>query len=229
MKKLFFPKLTMIIIVLMTIFSCSDDEDTHFIEVENSYGLIANVSPNSGDLYFFADGNKINSSALNYPNVQGYYRFYEGSRKFSVQDSKGNVLATSEREVKDGDIFSLFAVNTFDQLELISFEDHLVAPGFYNAGIRLINLSPDAPSINLYLNGNLITSNIPFKIASPFTNVEDNVYDVEIQDSQTGAILYKQSSVTFYPNRIYTLYTKGFVNLPSGSNDQFSLEIIRNY
>lgn len=230
MKKLFIFKLMIIAMSVTTLISCNDDDDEYYyVEQDAARGLIVNASPNSGDLYFFADGNKINSNSLNYANAQGYYRFYDGMRTFTVQDNNGNILDTEEREVNDEDIFSLFAVNNFDQLELVSFEDHLEAPGFYNAGIRLINLSPDAPNVDIYLDGHLITSNIPFKTASPFVNVEDNEYNVEIKDTQTGNTLFQKSSVVFYPNRIYTLYTKGFVNAPTGSNDNFSLEIIRNY
>lgn len=229
MKKLFIFKLMTIIMGVTILVSCNDDDEYYYVVRDNARGLIANASPNSGDLYFFANGNKINNNALNYTDVQGYYRFYDGMRTFTVQDSNGNILDTEEREVNEGDFFSLFAVNTFDKLELVGFEDHLQAPGFYHAGIRLINLSPDAQEVNLYLNGNLITSNIPFKTASSFVNVEDNEYNVEIKDAQTGNTIFQKSSVVFYPNRIYTLYTKGFVNVPSGSNDQFSLEIIKNY
>lgn len=229
MKNLFFSNVLLLVFSLGMMTSCNDDDDYYYVTVENSFGLIANASPSSGDLYFYADDNQINTIALNYADVQGYYRFYDGLRTFSVRDTNGNILDTEQREVKDGDFFSLFAVNTFDQLELVAFDDNLDPPGFYQAGIRLINLSPDAPEINLYLDGQLITSNIPFKTASAFTNVEDEEYDIEIKESETGKTLYQKSSVPFYPNRIYTLYTKGFVNVPSGSNDQFSLEIIRNY
>lgn len=229
MRKLLISRLMFVAIAVTSLTSCSDDDDYYSVELEESFGLIANASPNSGDLYFFADDNKINSNALNYTDVQGYYRFYDGMRTFSIQDNNGNILDSEQREVKDGEFFSVFAVNTFDQLELVFFEDELNQPGFYNAGVRLINLSPDAPKIDLYLDGKMITSNIPFKTASSFVNIEDEEYDVEIKDPQTGTTLYQQSSVIFYPNRIYTLYTKGFVNVPSGSNDQFSLEIIRNY
>ncbi|RZJ33998.1 MAG: DUF4397 domain-containing protein [Flavobacterium sp.] len=210
--------------------SCSVDDGDYYYEPTNSaYGLIANASPSSGDLYFFADANQVGESPFSYSDARGYYNFFPGDRTLTIKDDLGQTLATAEITLELGEFFSAFAVNTFDNLELVVYEDNAVKPEIGLASVRFINLSPDATTIDIDgTTTQSFASGLEFKQATQFQQVNAGTYDFNFSNTADGTPLATQN-VQLLSGRIYTIYTKGFVTPPAGSNDTFSAEILRNY
>lgn len=233
MKLRFFTRLAFFMGVAALVSSCNIDDDSNYYYYPNpenvAFGLIGNASPNSGDLYFYADQNQINNPALNYGTALGYYNFYTGDRVLTVRNEAGDTLATANITLHDGDYFSAFAVNTFDNIELVTYNDSLEYPEPGHALVRFINLSPDAASIDVAGMTQTFASGLEFKEATPFMSVQSGGYDLTFKHSGSGEEIYTDTAVEFNPGRIYTVYTKGFVTPPDNSNDTFSAEKIRNY
>ncbi|MXN92828.1 DUF4397 domain-containing protein [Flavobacterium sp. Sd200] len=233
MKLNFITKLMMGVAITASLASCSLDDDNNYdIPQQNvARGLIANASPSSGNLYFFADENQVNETALNYAEARGYYHFRLGQRVLSLKDQSGTVLDTVHVTLRDGDYFSAFAVNTFDDIELVSYTDSLEYPEANHALVRFINLSPDAPAIKIDATGitQSLATDVAFKDATPFISVPRGSREIRYTNAQTGATLFTDTNVEFSPGRIYTIYTKGFVTPPTGSNETFSTKLLQNY
>ena len=231
MKLPFFTKLALSLCAAATFASCSIDDDTNSYQnyPQPAYGIIANASPNSGDLFFYADANKVNASALNYADAAGYYNFYTGNRLLSLKDQAGTVLDTTTVTLNASEFFSAFAVNNFDDVELVTYQDSLVYPSQNNARVRFINLSPDAASIDISGLTQSFATGVTFKEATGYIEVQSGTYDINYKDTATGTSLFTDTAVEFYPGRIYTIYTKGYVTPATGSNDTFSTELLRNY
>ncbi len=230
MKVRFFR--TMLIAVsFITLWSCSiDDDSNNYYQNPNvAIGIIANASPDSGDLFFYADNNNINSNPLNYTDAAGYYNFYLGERTFSIQDAEGNELATLEKTLTAQDFFSLFAVNTFTEIELVIYDDIFDFPPQNTASVRFINLSTDAPAINISSETEDFATALEFKQATDFIEVPAGTYDITYTDDTNDTALYTDTDMVFYSGRVYTVYTKGYVTPPVGSNDTFSTERMANY
>ena len=212
--------------------SCDDDDtDYYYIEPSDSaFGVIANASPSSGDLYFHSDENQINGTAINYGDAAGFFKFYTGNRLFSVLNTAGDTLAKTQVSLNEYDIFSAFAVNTFENIELMIFKEPNEYPTAGRALVRFINLSPDAPAVKISASseGELVQG-IGFKEASDFVSLNYGTYDITYTDSETGETLFTDTAVELYSGRIYTVYTKGFVNPPAESNDTFSTEKYWHY
>ena len=218
------------VLAAFTLSSCDldDDSGTYYPPNPNiAFGIIANASPDSGDLYFYADSNQINNAALNYPGAAGYYNFYLGNRTFKLEDALGNELATTQLTLEQGDYFSLFAVNTFSNIELIAYTDALEYPASGNSRIRFINLTVDAPFVTIANGTEPLANDLEFKDATEFIEIESGVYNLTYSDTN-GDELFVQAA-EFKPGRIYTIYTKGYVTPPTGSNDTFSTKTILNY
>lgn len=228
MKNIFFKSLLSALVVFGFI-SCESDEYYYYNYPDTAYGTITNASPNSGGLDFFSDENQINSSPLDYTNTFGYYNFYTGNRIFTVKNNQGDVLAQTEINLRAGDHFSVFAVNTFDNIELVSYSDLLRYPALNNAVVRFINLSPDSGDVNVKSETRGFAEGLSFKESTGFVEVSSGFYNFSFTKSDTGESLYKDMDVELRPGRIYTIYTKGFAAPPAGSNDTFSTKIIRNY
>lgn len=230
MKLKFFARMMMMAATALTLFSCSIDDDNYADVPQNSvaYGIIANVSPSSGDLYFFADSNQVNNSALAYGTAAGYYNFYTGNRVLSLKNAAGTVLDTVSVSLNAGDVFSAFAVNTYDNIELVTYNDSLVQPETGHARVRFINLSPDAGSIDISGLTQSFATGVDFKEATDFISVQSGTYDITFKNS-AGETLYISTAEEFYSGGIYTIYTKGYATPPAASNDTFSTKKLRNY
>lgn len=231
MKLKLFTKLALSLGAVALMSSCSLDDDMDYVQpIDNvAQGIIANASPNSGNLYFFADENQVNNTALTYTDAQGYYRFRLGDRVLSLKDQAGAVLDTVHVNLEAGEFFSAFAVNTFNNIELVTYKDSLEYPAANHALVRFINLSPDAASVNVTGLSQTFATGLEFKETSEFISVQSGTYDLNYSATATGAPLHTDTAVEFFAGRIYTIYTKGFVTPPTGSNDTFSTERLRNY
>lgn len=209
--------------------SCSVDDEGYYLNDNAAYGIVANASPNSGDLYFFADANQVGNAPFSYSDARGYLPFFTGDRTLSLKNAAGDLLASTEVTLGVGNFFSAFAVNTFDDIELVVYEDALVKPSGSSAKVRFINLSPDAASIDVERENSIgVVSEIAFKQASTFIDLPAGIYDFHFSLTGSDTPLHTKN-VQLNPGRIYTIYTKGFVTPPTGSNDTFSGEVLRNY
>lgn len=211
--------------------SCSIDDDNNYVEQPTTvaFGGIVNASPNSGDLFFYADDNQINNTALAYTGAAGYYNFYLGDRELSIRNLLGETLATANITLEQGDYFSAFAVNTFENIELVTYTDSLVHPPSGSALVRFINLSPDAPAIDVTGTNATFATGVDFKEATQFTEIPAGSYDLTYKTTDGSETLFSETAVNFYNGHIYTIYTKGYRTPPAGSNDTFSAEHLTNY
>ncbi|NMH29654.1 DUF4397 domain-containing protein [Flavobacterium silvaticum] len=228
-----FPNLTRCLAfaaVTMSMASCSTDSGDYTYEPPQvAYGVVANASPDSGDLYFFADDNAVNVNGLNYTDAEGYYSFSPGERVLKIKDETGEVLATDTLTLTVGQVFSTFAVNRFEEIELVTFQDSLEYPATNKARVRFINLTADAPEIMIYKNSQTIAT-LPFKGSSDYMDVEvDALENYVFKLAGSEQTLYTMTNGNLEVGRIYTIYTKGYVYPPAASNDTFSAETIRNY
>nr|WP_322623754.1 DUF4397 domain-containing protein [uncultured Flavobacterium sp.] len=231
MKFTFLSRLMAVLAVALLFTSCIDDDNRSYYQpIENSaFGYVVNASPSSGDLYFFADQNQLNREALNYGGSMGYFRFYLGDRTFTLKNSLGTTLATTTLKLENQDYFALFAVNTFNNIELVTYRDSLVSPAQGNARVRFINLSPDAPSLDVATTTSTLATGLDFKEASEFADVPAGSYDLTFKNTATGETVYTQTAEPLTAGNIYTIYVKGFVTPPTGSNDTFSAVKLTNY
>lgn len=232
MKFKIFTKLALCLSAVLLLSSCSDDDNNYYYNNPNpnaAYGIIANASPDSGDLYFFANANQINNAALNYGSANGYYDFYTGDRTLTIKNNAGDSLATANITLVPGQYFSAFAVNTFNNIELVTYNDALDYPEAGHALVRFINLSPDADAVTITGLTQTFATGLSFKAATDFISVQSGSYDINYALSATDVALYSDTAVEFKPGGVYTIYTKGYVTPPTGSNDTFSTKKMRNY
>lgn len=228
MKSSFFWKMFFGIASLFALSSCNVDDGDYYFYDTVAHGTIGNASPSSGDLFFFADNNQVNTNGLSFGNAVGYYNFYEGNRVISVQDNTGNTLASAQLSLSIGDFFTVFAVNDPENMELAVYEDVLEEPFRGHAGVRFINLSPDSGSIDVEDAGSDAVSALAYRDASQFINIPEGSHTFRFRSSSDDTVLYTKQ-INLAAGRIYTIYTKGLVYPSAGDNSAFSAEAIYNY
>lgn len=206
--------LGVVLLATISISSCLNNDDELPNLEEKAWGVFINASPNSENLRFYSDGEVINSSGMDYDELYGYLNFDEGAKTITVKSSGNeNNLDTLSLNMVKNKIYSIFAINSAENLELISYDDSYTAPAATKAKIRFIQLSPDAPRIRVAIENNEeFFGEFDFKQASFFQDISEtlnkNMYLINMETSDT--IFTKE--INLERGRIYSIYSKGFIN-----------------
>lgn len=201
--------------------SCLDTEDnlSDFIPEDSAFVSIANFSPNAGGLVFFSGEDQVNSNPLNYSSVSnGYFAFDEGSYEFTVTKPNSDHSSSLNINLKKHKLYTLFAVNTLENIELISWEDNYFIPDINKSIARFIQLSPDLPEVIVKFKtqtDDIGTFN--FKEGTDFQAYNETFNEtVYVIDASTSDTLVSKN-INLVSNRAFTIVSKGLVDTEDGN------------
>lgn len=80
-----------------------------------------------------------------------------------------------------------------------------------NGRIRVVHASPDAPAVDIYVNGGMVLENLPFREYSEYIAVPAGSYNVEIKVAGTSTLV-KAVSVPVSADRDYTAIAVGYAS-----------------
>lgn len=205
--------------------SCLNNDDELPVVQDAGFVAFFNVSPDSNGLRFYSNDRIINQNATNYSQFFGYVTFETGAHRIKV-NSGNNDLDTMSLNVAKDKRYSVFAINEFENLELLAYEDALVAPGTGKASLRFIQLSPDAPNLTVKIEG--IESAIGvlnYKQATSFTQINEIVNkDLYLIDTETQDTLLTKE-ISLGNGRIYSVFSKGFINT-TNATQRLDIQIV---
>lgn len=206
--------------------SCSKDED----EPGTAKVLVTHASPNAPGVDLLVDNNKVNTQALTFPNNTGYLEVNSGRRNIKVNASgTSTTVINADLDLVEGRNYSVFAANTLTSIEAVVLEDNLTAPAAGKAHVRVVHLSPDAPAVNIGVQGlatNLFT-NLAFKSGTAFTPVDAGTYTLEVKLASNNAVVLTVPA-TLAAGKIYTVFARGFVTPPAGNTNSLGVSVITN-
>ncbi len=78
-----------------------------------------------------------------------------------------------------------------------------------NGRVRVVHASPDAPAVDIFVNGGKVLENLPFKEYSDYLSVPAGTYNVEIKVTGTETVV-KALSLPVSANRDYTAVAVGY-------------------
>jgi len=163
------------------------------------------------DLYF--NNNKVNLGPISYGTGLDYFRVFAGLRNVNFYTyGVMNQVFTDTATIKANNIYSLFLANKATQPDLVLLNDTIAQPAANMASIRFVDLSPDAPHVDLVLNNNTEVANRTYKGFSSFLPVTGNTsYNIQVKETGTGTVLATLNGVTLNTNLVYTIIFSGLV------------------
>jgi len=211
----FTPVFASFLLAFVLLSSCKLDRDDYAYG-ELSATSAVNAVPSDRKLDIGLDQNKLNMSneSFGFGDYLPYRNAFPGNRLVRVFDrdsvSKG-ALVSKQLAFGPGKIYSLFVVGE-TSLDVVSFEDKNEAPMSGTASVRFINLSPDAPALNLGIEGGevLLAKSIAYKGSSVYFAMKAGQKYRLFITSNTNAEL---ANFEFVPKEkgIYTIWAKGLV------------------
>lgn len=213
--------------------ACSKKDDVNTAPAEQTAKLALLISaPGADELSLQNNGKKVpTQTGLTYNTVNNYFSMVPGKGEFGffLKKDSTSLLAKINYEVKAGAYYSLIFTGRSPQSAVILIEDDLSATATDKAKIRFANLSPDAPALDLYLQGKTdpAISHQSFKGVSAYLNVDPALKaNFEVRASGSSAVLATLHTFKIEKGKIYTIWARGLLEDPTGA--AFGLDAMTN-
>lgn len=233
-SKTFAGKLALLLfsVVSLSLTGCLDNDIETPEPIPTTYISFYHGSPDAPDFDIYIAGELLNRLPFKYTAYTGYLRFIPDSYsiKFSPVNT-ANAFVDSTLTFEDGVAYSVFAIDKLEDLELLAVKDVKLELAAGKAGLRIVNLSPDAPHLNITTTeptGNILATDIAFKEITSFTPVDGGRYKLEVRAADTEEVLLTVTTVSFTPGANYTLIIRGFKTPPAGNTNTLNAQLLQN-
>jgi hypothetical protein len=227
-KALFVPMLTAAL-GLTTLYGCSDDDTTPVGKSSTQTGnvMAVHASPDAPGVDLLVD-NTVAGTNLMFPANTQYLAVPAGTRNVKVNVTSTSVSVFDLTLPISADVnYSVFAVGALTAIDTLILVDNLAAPAAGKAHVRFIHLSPDAPAVDVALQGGAVVfGNKAFKQSTAFTPLDAGTYNLEVRLANSPTVVLPLPNITLQAGKIYTVFAKGFVG--GAGNQALGAQIILN-
>jgi len=188
------------------------------------------ASPDEPPVDFFLADSKVNQAPINYGQSFNYFSIMAGSDSIAFyNDATMKTILTDAINFTKNTTYSMFLANKSTKPEIVLLTDTLAQPTAGNAAIRFINLSPDAPAVDLVVKGGaVLVSNRSYKGYSSFAPVQGNMfYTLEVHQAGTAIVLATLANLKLNTGFLYTVWFHGLA-AGTATTDQLSVDIFNN-
>lgn len=169
--------------------------------------MAIHASPDAPGVNLSIDGKKVNSAPLTFGNNTGYLSVTAGKRKIEITPATGgNAVLTAEPTLDGGKSYSVFVTNTLTNIESVTSTDDLTVPAAGKAKIRVAHMSPDAPAVDVGVQGGSnVFTDVAFKDVEEFKQVDPGTVTLEIKRTGTSTVVLSVPNVKLDAGKIYTV------------------------
>jgi hypothetical protein len=174
--------------------------------------LVAHASPDAPAVDLLVD-DMVAGSGLTFPNNTGYLAVTAGTRNLKVNaaGTSTSVINADLSFTKDMN-YTIFAVDTLDNIGALVLEDDLSAPASGQAHVRFVHLSPNAPAVDITTSaGGMVFPDNSFKEFTAFTPLAAGSYDLEVRVAGTTTVALALPGIALEDGKIYTIFARGLL------------------
>jgi len=172
----------------------------------------------------------VNSNALNYGDHLDYFSAFAGQRTVNIfQHGTFSSIVSTTETLMPNTAYSLFLANVATKPELFMLTDTLNKPASGFASVRLVNMSPDAPAVDLVVQGgSVVVANKWYKGYSSFVPMQGKSnFTFNVVKTGTNTVLATLPNVTLNNGFVYTIWFHGLV-ASTTSADNLAIGVITN-
>jgi hypothetical protein len=190
---------------------------------------VVQASPGEPPLNFYLNNSLANNQPFQLGDFTCYFRAYAGMRTANFDNAltMGQILSDSIR-VNQNQYYSLFLTNINASPQYLYLTDTLKQPASGQAGIRFINLGPDAGRVDFSLQGSTTSvNNKGFLGHSGFVPVAAGTYTMRVTKTGTNTVLASLTSATLFDGGLYTVWLQG-LSAGTSPSDKLSITVMKN-
>ena len=199
------------LVTTIAVVGCGGDKPAPMAPTPTARVMAVHASPDAPAVDLLVDGSVV-ASGLAYPNHTAYLSVGAGVRnvKVNVAGTTTTVIETTA-PVAGGLSYSVFACDSAAIIGFLVLVDDLTAPVAGKAHVRFIHLSPDAPAVDVAVQGGpVLLPNIAFKGSASIAGLDAGSYNLEVRLAGTGTVLLPLPGITLQAEKIHTVFLRGF-------------------
>lgn len=192
---------------------------------------VIQACPDEAALDLLINNSRVNQAPITYGQNTGYFAMNSGSNIISFNnDATMQKILADTASFNPNTIHTLFLTNTVAKPQVFALTDTLVAPTGGNASVRFVDVSPDAPAVDLVVKGGAtLVSNRSFKGFSSFAAIPGNsFYNFEVHKAGTSTVLATLSNVKINAGFVYTIWFHGLNSGTTANGDELSADFMIN-
>ena len=215
------------IIMAISIFSSCAKTDNADITI--AYLRAVNASPSLATYNAYLGGSLISAAALPFAGSSAYSSRTAGtySLKFT-SGSNTESLFSKDVSLSQNTSYSYYLINKPGQLDGLLISDDRSVPSADKAYIRFINLSPDAPALDLIKTGTTTSyaTNKAYKTNTSFVAVDAGTYSLDVKDTANGAVKTTKTDAVFAAGYHYDIICGGLVTPANDTERALNLQVL---
>ena len=175
-----------------------------------SYVRVFHASPNAPAVDIYVNGSLVFEN-LSYKEFTEYVPLPMGEYNVQVYPTgqPGTPTLTQNISVPKQEIITVAAAGNLEDLQLVPYiEGNAEDLQVNKSRVRVIHLSPDAPNVDVSLDGNVEFEDVGFLDATDYTQLPSKTYNmtVELADTQDVVLTLMPE---FKSQKVYTIYVIG--------------------
>jgi hypothetical protein len=202
------------------------DSDGTSIQQPTAALSVVNASPDSQPLDLYLDARKVDAPGISYGTGLNYFSVQTGKRTVSFN------LVNTAQQVKSDTMtlntdraYTLYIANKIATPDYLLLRDTISRPAAGTASVRFVNVSADAPAVDLIVQGgNVLVANKAYKGYSSFVPVTGGTYTLQVRQTGTTNILATYNNVDMASGGVFTIWLEGTV---SATTDAQKLKLDR--
>lgn len=148
---------------------------------------------------------------LKYRKMTRFLPIGPGNNRIRVfpAGSKTNPILDTEVDLPKSSVITLAIIGMGSGTEVLPILQPINDVNPQEAEIRFAHLSPDAPSLNLFLNDKSVFSSVRYKQLSDYSIISPGSNNVQLRPSDDLDIILAENNFEFIAGKAYTVYGVG--------------------
>ena len=181
-------------------------------EIKNNSSLVRvfHAAPQAPNVDVYVNDQMVFSN-LAFGDFTRYVYLDEGEYNVSVYlaGQKDRPVINQMVDVPSQQIFTIAATGNLDNLGLLVIPDKVSkSPSQNYSSVRVIHLSPNAPGVDILVDGDTLFEDISFGEGTDYVDLNPGTYNVNVVLNTDKSDLLPLK-VTLNPDKIYTIYIIG--------------------
>lgn len=147
---------------------------------------------------------------LDFADFSPYVYVPKGNYTVNVYlaDTRENPILSQNINVGVNQLVTMAISGENNDIKLVPVVEEVVVVSGNNSNIRVVHLSPNAPSINVLADDQPLFEDIDYREVTDYITVPSKTYTIRIEDLATNRLIV-QNQITINPSQIYTFYAVG--------------------
>lgn len=181
-------------------------------EIKNNSSLVRvfHAAPQAPNVDVYVNDQMVFSN-LAFGDFTRYVYLDEGEYNVSVYlaGQKDRPVINQMVDVSSQQIFTIAATGNLDNLGLLVIPDKVSkSPSQNYSSVRVIHLSPNAPGVDILVDGDILFEDISFGEGTDYVDLNPGTYNVNVVLNTDKSVVLPLK-VTLNPDKIYTIYIIG--------------------